>query len=175
MCIFWRLASCEPPSRSSRESLFHCTVLSIYVRLNLINHVLALFRDKFACNTALRNLVFRWESCKYSVWESEKMLKTVQWRRDSRLDLAGGSWLTSRQKLHTHRACRGVEQSCQLEHYRIKIQTGHSVSSRLELATQSSRQPTLFWKNWLFAFYSHISINTPHSHKICVAIQKEKP
>ena len=37
------------------------------VRLNLINHVLALFHDKFACNTALRNPVFRWESCKGSV------------------------------------------------------------------------------------------------------------
>ena len=37
------------------------------VRLNLINHVLALFRDIFACNTALRNPVFRWESCKGSV------------------------------------------------------------------------------------------------------------
>ena len=29
------------------------------VRLNFINHVLALFHDKFACNIALRNLVFR--------------------------------------------------------------------------------------------------------------------
>ena len=37
------------------------------VRLNLINHVLALFRDIFTCNTALRNPVFRWESCKGSV------------------------------------------------------------------------------------------------------------
>ena len=37
------------------------------VGLNLINHVLALFRDKFACNSALRNPVFRWESCKGSV------------------------------------------------------------------------------------------------------------
>ena len=37
------------------------------VRLNLINHVLALFHNKFACNTALRNPVFRWESCKGSV------------------------------------------------------------------------------------------------------------
>ena len=37
------------------------------VRLNLINHVLALFLDKFACNSALRNLVFRWESCNGSV------------------------------------------------------------------------------------------------------------
>ena len=41
--------------------------LGSFVRLNLINHVLVLFRDKFSCNTALRNLVFRWESCKGSV------------------------------------------------------------------------------------------------------------
>ena len=54
--------------------------------------------------------------------------------------LARGSWLASRQKLHTRKACRGAKQSCHLEHYRTKIQTGHSVSSRLELATQSSRE-----------------------------------
>ena len=48
------------------------------VRLNLINHVLALFRGKFVYNTALRNPVFRWESCKGSVCESvKKMLKTI--------------------------------------------------------------------------------------------------
>ena len=47
--------------------VYLCILLVIFVRLNLINHVLALFRDKFACNTALRNLVFRWESCKGSV------------------------------------------------------------------------------------------------------------
>ena len=37
-------------------------------------------------------------------------------------------------------ARREAEQSCQLEHYRTKIQTGHSVSSPLELATQLSRE-----------------------------------
>ena len=46
--------------------------LQMIVRLNLINHALALFHDKFACNIALRNIVFRWESCKGSVWESVK-------------------------------------------------------------------------------------------------------
>ena len=39
----------------------------IIVMLNLINYVLALFHDKFTCNTALRNPVFKWESCKGSV------------------------------------------------------------------------------------------------------------
>ena len=37
------------------------------VRLNLFNHVLALFYAKFACNLAIRYLVFRWELCKGNV------------------------------------------------------------------------------------------------------------
>ena len=37
------------------------------VRLNLINHLVALFCAKFACNLAISNPVFRWESCKDSV------------------------------------------------------------------------------------------------------------
>ena len=31
------------------------------IRLNLINHMLALFRAKFACNSTCRNPVFKWE------------------------------------------------------------------------------------------------------------------
>ena len=31
------------------------------------NHVLALFRAKFACNLAIRYHVYRWELCKGSV------------------------------------------------------------------------------------------------------------
>ena len=37
---------------------------SIFVRLNLFNHVLALFRAKFVCNLAIRYHVFRWDLCK---------------------------------------------------------------------------------------------------------------
>ena len=37
------------------------------VRLNLFNHVLALFRAKFACNSTIRNPIFRWESCRGSM------------------------------------------------------------------------------------------------------------
>ena len=37
------------------------------VRLNLFNHVLALFRAKFACNLTIRYHVFRWDLCKCSV------------------------------------------------------------------------------------------------------------
>ena len=38
-----------------------CDLLFKIVRLNLFNHVLALFHAKFACNLAIRYLVFRWE------------------------------------------------------------------------------------------------------------------
>ena len=36
----------------------------LFVRLNLFNHVLALFHIKFACILAIRYPIFRWESCK---------------------------------------------------------------------------------------------------------------
>ena len=37
------------------------------VRLNLINHFVGFIPCQFACNLALRNPLFRWESCKGSV------------------------------------------------------------------------------------------------------------
>ena len=53
----------------------------IIVTLDLISEVLyillALFRVKFACILAIRNPVFRWESCKGSVWESVKNCSSV--------------------------------------------------------------------------------------------------
>ena len=39
----------------------------VFVRLNLFNHVLALFHAKFACNLTIRYLVFMWELYKGSV------------------------------------------------------------------------------------------------------------
>ena len=39
--------------------------------------LLASFRAKFSCNSAFRNPVFRWESCKGSVWESVKKSSRV--------------------------------------------------------------------------------------------------
>ena len=38
---------------------------------------MALFRAKFACILAIKNLVFRWESRKGSVWESVKNCSSV--------------------------------------------------------------------------------------------------
>ena len=51
----------------------------------------------------------------------EKMLKIVQRSRGSRLDLAGGSWLASRQKGAHVSSMSEVEESRQLLHYKTKV------------------------------------------------------
>ena len=68
MCVDYRDLNGASPK--DNFSLPHIDTL--IVRLNLFNHVLALFHAKFACNLAIRYLVFRWELCKGSVWESVK-------------------------------------------------------------------------------------------------------
>ena len=47
------------------------------VRLNLFNHVLASFRVKFACISAISYPVFMWDLCKGSVRESVKKIQNV--------------------------------------------------------------------------------------------------
>ena len=68
------------------------------------------------------------------------MLKIVQRNRDSRLDLAGGQRLASHQKLHTCQACQKLKYHASWSTIGQKVQTGRSVTSRLELVTQSSRE-----------------------------------
>ena len=132
---------------------------------------MALFCVKFTCNLAISNLVFRWESCKSSVWESVKKCSKLCSEVGTRgwiLWVAYGLQATRRctrvthaEKLNRHASCSTTGQ---------KVQFGHSVSSRLGLATQSShvaKSPASFvLKNWLFAFDSHTSINTPYTHKM---------
>ena len=152
----------------------------LIVRLNLINHVLALFHDIFACNIALRNPVFRCESCKGSMWESvKKCLRlcseagTHNWiLREARSLQAAKSWTRAKHagELNSHASWNTTGQKS-----RLAIQLARSLNSRLSHVARSSRQPALFWKIWLFAFHSHTIINTPHYYNIWVAIQKEKP
>ena len=64
-------------------------------------------------------------------------------------------------KLNCHASCSTTEQ---------KVQTVHLVSSgldsRLSQVARPSPQSTLLWKNRLFAFLSHSSINTLYIHEI---------
>ena len=146
-----------------------CQICS--VRLNLINHYVGFIPCQFACNSALRNPVFRWDSCKGSVWESVKKcsrLCTEAVTQDWILRVAR-DWQTARgctrvkhaEKLNRHASCNTTGQN---------VQTGHSISSQLELATQSSRRAkspaSSVLKNWLFTFHFHTSINTFYTHEM---------
>ena len=136
------------------------------IRLNLINHLVDFILCQFAYNSAFRNPVFRWELCKDSVWKSVKKCSRLCSEVETR------SWQAARrctQVKHTEKLNRHASYSSTGQ----KVQTGHLVSSRLGLATQSSHQSTLLWKNWLFAFLSHSNINTPYSHEILRAFKRE--
>ena len=175
---------------------------------------MALFRTKFVCILAISNPIFRWESCKGSVWENVK--------KCSRLCSKAGTrrWLLRVARgLQAARRCTRVKHAEKLNHHAScsttgqKVQTSHSVSSRLRLTTgsrgwlmtskppedatkwsmqrswtvmpvvalqdkksklaiqlarslnsrliQVARPASSVLKNWLFAFHSHTSINTP--------------
>ena len=52
---------------------------------------------------------------------------------------------------------------------RLAILLVRGLNSQLSQVARPSHQPALFWKNWLFAFQTHISINTLHTHEILKA------
>ena len=131
------------------------------VRLNLINHMLALFCNKFACNIALRNPVFRWESCKGSVWESVK--------KCSRLcsEVGTRGWISREARdLQAAKSCTRAEHAGELNSHaswsttgqksRLATQLARGLNSRLSQVARSSHQPTLFLeKLTLRILFSH--------------------
>ena len=110
-----------------------------------------LFRAKFASNSAFRNPIFRWESCKGSVWESVK--KSLKVCKSVGLRLAHG-WQVAKgctqvkhaEELKSHASCCTTGQ---------KSQASKAISSGLELATLSSRKPTDLHTSELFFTLSH--------------------
>ena len=133
--------------------------------------MLALFRAKFACNLAISNPVFRWESCKSSVWESVKkcsrlckVARTRDW--DSQV---AHEWQAARgctrvkhfEKMNSH-----ASWTLQDKKSSLAILLARNLNSRISQIARPSYQPALFWKTWLFAFRSLSSINTPHTHEI---------
>ena len=125
-------------------------ISNIYLLLSQFSHVvickveilstilLALFHAKFAC--ILGNLVFRWESCKGSVWESVKKCSRLCKKAGTR-DLI--LWVD-----HSLQAARSCTRAKHAKSWSVmltvalqdKSQVGQAVSSQLELATQSSRE-----------------------------------
>ena len=142
--------------------------------------LLALFRAKFACILAISKFVFRWEACKGSVWESmKKCLKLCS-------EVETRSWISWEAcGLQAAKRCTRTEHARELNSHAswsttgqkssLAIQLARGLNSRLSQVARPSRQPVLFWKNWLFTFLTYPTINTLIPTKCGVAIQKEKP
>ena len=128
---------------------------------------MALFWAKFACNLAISNPVFKWESCKGSMWESVKKCSNLCKVAGTRGWLAGGKlpddaheWSIQRRWTFTLAGALQDKKSS------LAILFARGLNLWLSQVTRPSRQLALFWKTWLFAFHSHSSINTPHTHEI---------
>ena len=128
--------------------------------------MLALFRAKFACILAISNPVFRWESCKGNEWESVKKCSRLCKDAETRGWTRG--WLaTGKPPKLAHvwsmwgswRVMPAV--ALQDKSLRLARPLAHGLNSRLSPVTRSSRQTTLFGKNWLFTFLSQPTIYRP--------------
>ena len=121
---------------------------------------MALFCAKFACNLAISNPVFRWESCKGSVWESvKKYLRLcseagthgwISWVARGLQVARRCTWVKHAEKLNRHASCSTTRQ---------KIHTGHSVSSRLGLTTQSIHEA----KSLVHSIMEKLTLRIPFS------------
>ena len=145
--------------------------------------LLALFRAKFACNLAISNPVFRWESCKDSVWKSVKKCSKLCSEAGTR------SWISPMARgLQAARRCTRVKHAEKLNRHAScsttgqKVQSGHSVSSRLGLATQSSREAKLPVHSVVEKLTLHIPFSLqykyplhPQNRELLEKILREKP
>ena len=97
------------------------------------------------------------------------MLKSVQENRDSRLDLAGDSWLqAARHNTHVKHARSWTVMlagALQDKIGQLAIRLSRDWISWLSQVARPSCKPTLFWKSWCFTFLSLPSIYTPYTHK----------
>ena len=100
---------------------------------------MALFHAKFSCNLAISNLVFRWKSCKGSVWKSVKKCSSL-----SRVAGTCDWILRVPRYLQAARSCTCAKHVQKLKRQASwsttgqKVQTCRLVTSWLELMTQSS-------------------------------------
>ena len=138
--------------------------------------MLALFYAKFAYISAIRYLVFRWESCKGCEWESVKNSSVCAFKRI--LVTRTRKWLTTDDspKCHTCEACRKLKGHDSWDTTGQKWQSCQSIIWRLELATCPSckwvaRTPC-FAKKWLFTFLTYPTLNTLIPMKCKVLLER---
>ena len=132
---------------------------------------MALFRAKFACILAISNPIFRWESCKGSVWESVKNCSSLCKEAGRRGWI---SWVACSYKLPEwctrakHARSWSVMPAVALQDKspRLARSFARGLNSRLNLVARSSRQNTLFRKIWLFTFLFTLLYIYPYTHDL---------
>ena len=132
---------------------------------------MALFRTKFACILANSNPVFRWESCKGSVWESVKnCLKlcketwTCGWISWVAHGCKPPKWCTRTKHAKSWSVASAV--ALQDTSPRLARPFAHGLNSRLNSVVRSSRQNTLFGKIWLLTFLLTLLYINPYTHDL---------
>ena len=134
-----------------------------YVRLNLFNHVLALFRAKFSCNLIIRYPVFRWELCKGTVWKNVKNTQMCALKKS--LTTGSRDWRVTKGGTHVKHVGE-LKGHANYSTTRQNFQSGQVVSSRLVPVARLSSQNALF--NWNLTFrISHIPYyKYPYTHEM---------
>ena len=132
----------------------------MYIRLNVFDHVLALFGAKFACISTIRYPVFRWELCKGCMWEECEEFKCVSIQRI--LVTRSRKWLATGDspKCHTCEACRKLKghDSWSTTGQKCTIWPGSYLVTH-PTREWVARMPC-FEKKWLFTFLTYFIINT---------------
>ena len=128
-----------------------------HVRLNLFNHVLALFCAKFSCKLAIRYPIFRWELCRGSLWKSVKRTQDVCNSKESH------DWLVigKSPKWDTCEARRGSWRVTTTGALQDKTSSPARQLARNSFQSRGwlARMPCLV-ETWLFALLIHPTINT---------------
>ena len=138
--------------------------------MNLFNHVLALFPVKFACNSVIRNFVFRWKLCKGCVWKSVKIWSSVCNQKASH---DWNSWLTRKWWLTRSVTCMEharswkvmIAGSLQDKKYSLAFLLVGDWNSRLIPVVSHSPKPLVLQKNDFSHSLSYPTINTLISTK----------
>ena len=117
----------------------------------------ALFRAKFSCILAISNPVFRWESCKGSVWESVKNCLRLckeagirDWISQVACGYKSPEWCTCAKHARSWSVTPAV--ALQDKSPRLAKPFACGLNSQLNPVSRSSCQNTLFGKIWLFTF-----------------------
>ena len=130
---------------------------------------MALFHAKFSCILAISNPVFRWESCKGSVWESVKNCSRLCKEAGTRgwiSRVARGYKLPECCTRAKHARSWRVAPAIALHDKSLRLARPFACGLNLQLnpVARSSCQNILFGKNWLFTFLLTLLYIYPYTH-----------